>query len=71
MQWVCGVVAERHVEQRLTAVMIRRWLEGLSRWECNLSDRGVRNGTCSMCVVCGTGATLTGTVHVPSVARNA
>ena len=71
MQWVCGVVAERHVEQRLTAVMIRRWLEGLSRWECNLSDRGVRNGTCSKCVVWDTGALPTGTVHAPSVARNA
>ena len=71
MQWVGRVVAERHVEQHLTAVMIRRWLEGLSRWECNLSDRGVRNGTCSKCVVCGTSTMRTGTTHLLCVVRNA
>ena len=40
MQWVGRVVAERHVEQHLTAVMIRRWLEGLSRRECNFVGQG-------------------------------
>ena len=64
MQWVCGVVAERRVEQRLTAVMIRRWLEGLSRGECNLAGTGVRNGRCSQCVVCGTSTMRTGTLRI-------
>ena len=71
MQWVCGVVAERHVEQHLTAVMIRRWLEGLSRWKCNLASTGVRDGTCSQCVVCGTGAIQIGTADLRCVLRNA
>ena len=64
MQWMCGVVAERHVEQLLTEVVITRWLEGLSRWECSLADRGVRDGTCSECVVCGTGTMRTGTLRI-------
>ena len=64
MQWVCGVVAERHVEKHLAAVMIRRWLEGLSRGECNLAGTGVRNGTCSECVVCGTSTMRTGTLGI-------
>ena len=64
MQWVCGVVAELRVEQRLTAVMIRRWLEGLSRCTCNLAGTGVRNGTCSECVACGTSTMRTGTLDI-------
>ena len=64
MQWVGRVVAERHVEQHLTAVMIRRWLEGLSRCTCNLAGTGVRNGTCSKCVVCGTSTMRTGTLGI-------
>ena len=59
------------MEQHFTAVMIRRWLEGLSGCGCSLAEREVRNGTCSKCVVCGSGAMHTGTVHAPSVARNA
>ena len=59
------------MEQDLTAVMRRRWLEGLSRCGCSLAERGVRNGTCSKCVVWDTGAVHTGTVHATSVARNA
>ena len=64
MQWVCGVVAERHVEQHLAAVRIRRLLEGLSRWECNLAGTGVRGRACSECVACGTSTTRTGTLRI-------
>ena len=59
------------MEQHLTAVMSRRWLEGLTRCESSLAETGDRNGTCSKCVVWFTGVVHTGTVHAPSVARNA
>ena len=59
------------MKQHITSIMIRRWLEGLSRCACNLAETDVRNGTCSMCVVWDTGAVPTGTVHALSVARNA
>ena len=59
------------MEQHPTAVMSRRWLEGLSLCEYSLAETDVRNGTCSMCVVWDTGAVPTGTVHALSVARNA
>ena len=52
------------MEQHISAVMTRRWLEGLSRWGCSLAERGVRNGTCSQCVVCGTSTMRTGTLRI-------
>ena len=53
MQWVCSVVAEQHVEQHLTEVVIRRWLEGLSRCECNSAARecGMERAASALCVV--------------------
>ena len=53
---------------RLIAGMTRRVREGLSQCACNLAVTGVRDGTCSRCVVCLTPGARTSTAHMRSFA---